>query len=115
MGSRRSRQLPKHGGLDGAVRVETNDAHEAKPCLTYTVDEVAEMLGISRSATYECIARGEIPAKRLGDGGSTAMSAAISRSSNTSSPSGMPRSPMVRSRRASRRPFALLRFPGAPR
>jgi excisionase family DNA binding protein len=34
--------------------------------LTYSVDEVAEILGISRSATYECIARGEIPAKRLG-------------------------------------------------
>ena len=66
MRNRRSRQLPEHGGLDGAVGDETNDAHEAKPCLTYTVDEVAEILGISRSATYECIARGEIPAKRLG-------------------------------------------------
>jgi len=33
--------------------------------LTYTVDEVAEMLGLSRSAVYECIARGEISAKRL--------------------------------------------------
>lgn len=34
--------------------------------LTYTVEEVAEMLGLSRSAVYECIARGEIPAKRVG-------------------------------------------------
>ena len=66
MRNRHSRQLPEHGGLDEAVRYATNDAHEAKPCLTYTVDEVAEILGISRSATYECIARGEIPAKRLG-------------------------------------------------
>ncbi len=34
--------------------------------LTYSVDEVAEMLGLSRSAVCECIARGEIPAKRVG-------------------------------------------------
>lgn len=34
--------------------------------LTYTVDEVAAIVGISRSAVYDCIARGEIPAKRLG-------------------------------------------------
>jgi len=34
--------------------------------VTYSVDEVAAILGISRSAVYDCIARGEIPAKRLG-------------------------------------------------
>ncbi len=34
--------------------------------LTYSVDEVAEMLGLSRSAVCERIARGEIPAKRVG-------------------------------------------------
>jgi excisionase family DNA binding protein len=34
--------------------------------LTYSVDEVAAILGISRSTVYECIARGEIPAKRIG-------------------------------------------------
>lgn len=34
--------------------------------LTYSVDEVAAILGISRSAVYDCIARGEIPARRLG-------------------------------------------------
>jgi len=34
--------------------------------VTYTVDEVAAIVGISRSAVYDSIARGEIPAKRLG-------------------------------------------------
>ncbi len=34
--------------------------------LTYTVTEVAEVLGISRAAAYECIHRGEIPALTLG-------------------------------------------------
>jgi excisionase family DNA binding protein len=33
--------------------------------LTYTVDEVAAVLGLSRSKTYELIARGEIPAVAL--------------------------------------------------
>lgn len=34
--------------------------------LTYTVTEVAELLGISRSSAYECVRRGEIPALTLG-------------------------------------------------
>ena len=34
--------------------------------LTYTVAEVAEILGISRSTAHECIRRGEIPALTLG-------------------------------------------------
>ena len=34
--------------------------------LTYTVPEVAELLGISRSSAYECVRRGEIPALTLG-------------------------------------------------
>ena len=29
--------------------------------LTYSVEEVAEVLGLSRSKTYELVARGEIP------------------------------------------------------
>ena len=33
---------------------------------TYTVPEVAEMLGISRSTAYVCIRRGEIPSLTLG-------------------------------------------------
>jgi excisionase family DNA binding protein len=32
---------------------------------TYTVDEVAAMLGISRSTAYECVKRGEIPSLRF--------------------------------------------------
>ena len=33
---------------------------------TYSVPEVAELLGISRSTAYECVRRGEIPALRFG-------------------------------------------------
>ncbi len=34
--------------------------------LTYTVPEVAELLGISRSTAYVCVRRGEIPSITLG-------------------------------------------------
>ena len=34
--------------------------------LTYTVAEVAQLLGVSRSTAYDCIRRGEIPALVLG-------------------------------------------------
>jgi excisionase family DNA binding protein len=34
--------------------------------LTYTIPEVAELLGISRSTAYACVRRGEIPALVLG-------------------------------------------------
>jgi excisionase family DNA binding protein len=34
--------------------------------LTYTVPEIAELLGISRSSAYQCVRRGEIPALVLG-------------------------------------------------
>jgi excisionase family DNA binding protein len=34
--------------------------------LTLTVEETAELLGISRTCAYECIHRGEIPAHRFG-------------------------------------------------
>jgi len=33
---------------------------------TYTVPEVAELVGISRSTAYECVRRGEIPSRRFG-------------------------------------------------
>ncbi|MFD3594810.1 helix-turn-helix domain-containing protein [Nocardia sp. NPDC058640] len=33
---------------------------------TYTVDEVAALLGISRGVAYQCVHDGEIPAKRIG-------------------------------------------------
>ena len=34
--------------------------------LTYSVDEAAVLLGVSRSLAYECIQRGEIPSIRFG-------------------------------------------------
>jgi excisionase family DNA binding protein len=34
--------------------------------LTYSVDEVAELLGIARGVAYECVRNGSIPATRLG-------------------------------------------------
>jgi excisionase family DNA binding protein len=34
--------------------------------LTYSITEVAEMLGISPSMAYESVHRGEIPAVRIG-------------------------------------------------
>src|SRR5690606_41267010 len=33
---------------------------------TYTVTEVADIVGISRSTAYECVRRGEIPSRRFG-------------------------------------------------
>ncbi len=33
---------------------------------TYTVIEVADIVGISRSTAYECVRRGEIPSRRFG-------------------------------------------------
>ncbi len=34
--------------------------------LTYTVDEAAQVLGVSRGVAYEQVRSGEIPSKRLG-------------------------------------------------
>ena len=34
--------------------------------LVYTVEETAELLGIGRSAAYEAVRRGDIPAIRIG-------------------------------------------------
>jgi len=36
------------------------------PSLTFTVEEAAEMLGISRTFAYEAVRRGELPAIRIG-------------------------------------------------
>ncbi len=33
---------------------------------TYSVEEAARILGISRTTAYECVHRGEIPARRFG-------------------------------------------------
>jgi excisionase family DNA binding protein len=37
-----------------------------QPRLTYTIPEVAQLLGISRATAYECVRRGKIPALSLG-------------------------------------------------
>jgi excisionase family DNA binding protein len=34
--------------------------------LTYTVEETAELIGVSLSATYKCIRRGELPCVHIG-------------------------------------------------
>jgi len=45
---------------------KTGGADVPRPSrLTYSVEEVAEVLGLSRSKTYELVARGEIPAVPL--------------------------------------------------
>ena len=38
--------------------------------LTYTVDQVAALLGIAHGVAYESVRHGEIPATRVGGGGS---------------------------------------------
>jgi excisionase family DNA binding protein len=41
---------------------KTDGSDIARPCrLTYSVEEVAEVLGLSRSKTYALVARGDIP------------------------------------------------------
>lgn len=40
--------------------------HEPLERATFTVDEAALILGISRTTAYESVRRGEIPARRFG-------------------------------------------------
>lgn len=35
-------------------------------CLTYTVPEAAKLVGIGETKAYDLVARGELPAKKLG-------------------------------------------------
>jgi len=53
--------------LDSRVRARSDREADAGSLerLTYTVDEVAEILGLSRSKTYNLVAQGEIPAVPL--------------------------------------------------
>jgi excisionase family DNA binding protein len=45
----------------------TNDPREPiNERLTFTVDEVARLLGVSRSGAYDSITRGEIPSFNIG-------------------------------------------------
>jgi len=39
---------------------------DIEACLTLSVEEVASLLGLGRTATYEAARRGEIPSRRLG-------------------------------------------------
>ncbi len=44
----------------------TEIAPEASRRLTYTVEEAASLLGISRGLAYEMVRQGDLPALRLG-------------------------------------------------
>ncbi|MEO1061342.1 MAG: helix-turn-helix domain-containing protein [Actinomycetota bacterium] len=43
----------------------TNDPTPPPTTRTYSVQEVAELLGISRTTAYECVRSGEIPCLRF--------------------------------------------------
>jgi excisionase family DNA binding protein len=43
-----------------------NPAREVRFCVTFTVEEVAKLLRISRWAAYEAVKRGELPTITLG-------------------------------------------------
>ena len=43
-----------------------NAVAQSTPCLTYTVEEAARALGISRGLAYEMVREGRLPALRLG-------------------------------------------------
>jgi excisionase family DNA binding protein len=47
------------------MRHQEGAMNRAEP-LTYSVDEVAELLGIARGVAYECVRNGSIPATRVG-------------------------------------------------
>jgi len=47
------------------MRHQEGAVNRAEP-LTYSVDEVAELLGIARGVAYECVRNGSIPATRVG-------------------------------------------------
>jgi excisionase family DNA binding protein len=53
-------------GVDEARNVMTARLDALRDRVTITIPEAAELLGIGRSAAYECARRGEIPTLRLG-------------------------------------------------
>jgi excisionase family DNA binding protein len=58
------------GGKNGAAETAstaTGSGEIDTRVMTYTVTEVAEMLGLSRGGTYENVRNGTIPAIRLGN------------------------------------------------
>ena len=62
-GSDRGPTSPPH---DARRRQVGDDASETRPRLTFTVDEAAYLLNISRGLAYELVARGELGSIRLG-------------------------------------------------
>ncbi|MEQ8716666.1 MAG: helix-turn-helix domain-containing protein [Acidimicrobiales bacterium] len=52
--------------MDERTRSQAVALGDIESRLTLTVEEVASLLSLGRSATYEAIRRGEIPSRRLG-------------------------------------------------
>ncbi len=66
-GSDRGSTSSRHADVDVDVDNEYgNDASEVPRRLTFTVDEAAYLLNISRGLAYELVARGELGSIRLG-------------------------------------------------
>jgi excisionase family DNA binding protein len=55
--------IPLHPGPEKAAR----SAHARVAPATYTVPEVAELLGVGTSTIYQMLRAGDIPARRAGD------------------------------------------------
>lgn len=49
-----------------AKATQTLGIHDLDDRLTVTVEEAASLLNLGRTAAYEAVRRGEIPARRLG-------------------------------------------------
>ena len=62
--------IARHGGSSRVCSHpdSTDMSYSDEPAhrSTYTVEEVARILGISRTTAYECVRRGEIRARRFG-------------------------------------------------
>ena len=50
--------------IDGSTAKQASDASDDRQ--TYTLDEAARRLGISRALAYEAASRGELPVFRIG-------------------------------------------------
>jgi excisionase family DNA binding protein len=54
------------GGTDVAQTIPPFELEDLEHRITLTVEEVASLLGLGRTAAYEAARRGEIPSRRLG-------------------------------------------------
>ena len=57
---------PPSGQLADVIDIRTGGTVLAPSRVTYTVPEVAGLLGISRATAYNLLRTGEIPARRIG-------------------------------------------------